>query len=130
MELAAIGHALELLPNGWSGTLYSDSDNALGRIFRGWRMKNVPTRFASWIMSHRARLGEIRTVLLAGHPTNEELRTGIKYKPQSDGTKKPCPVSKHNVWADRACTKAADYYTAEYNFTVLTAKNLLNARKK
>jgi len=43
MEQVAICLALEAMPDGWSGTVYSDSNVALGRVFKGWRTKNLPS---------------------------------------------------------------------------------------
>ena len=38
-EQIAITLALEAMPDGWSGTAYSDSMIALGRVFKGCRSK-------------------------------------------------------------------------------------------
>lgn len=102
-EQIAITLALEAMPDGWSGTVHSDSQIALGRVFKGWREENLPANIS--IRSRRAvaRLGRIQTVLLQGHPTRADLENGI-------GKKRGYPVSVHNVWCDKACGKAAEEY--------------------
>ncbi len=44
----------------------------------------------------------LELVLLGGHPTKKELKVGRR----KDGK----PVSVHNVWCDKACTRRADEY--------------------
>lgn len=102
-EQIALTLALEAMPNGWSGTVYSDSQIALGRVFKGWREQNLPANISRRSKAAVARLGKIETVLLQGHPTKEDLKCGI-------GKKRNLPVSEHNVWCDKACRKAAEEY--------------------
>jgi ribonuclease HI len=103
MEQIAITLALEAMPDGWSGTVYSDSQIALGRVFQGWRIKNLPLNVAKRSAAVVARLGKIETVLLQGHPTKADLACGI-------GAKRGLPVSAHNVWADKECGRQAKTY--------------------
>ena len=77
MEQIAITLALEAMPDGWEGTVYSDSMIALGRVFKGWRLKNLPSNVAKRSAAAVARLGKIETVLLQGHPTKADLKSGI-----------------------------------------------------
>jgi ribonuclease HI len=100
MEQIAITLALEAMPDGWSGTVYSDSMIALGRVFKGWKLKNLPSNVAKRSAAAMARLGEIQTVLLQGHPTRADLACGI-------GKKRGFPVSIHNVWCDEECGRQA-----------------------
>src|SRR5262245_20093798 len=88
--------ALEAMPDGWSGKVYSDSQIALGRVFKGWKLKNLPSNVAKRSAAAVARLGEIQTVLLQGHPTRADLASGI-------GKKRGLPVSIYNVWCDEEC---------------------------
>lgn len=108
MEQIAITLALEAMPDGWEGAVYSDSNVALGRVFRGWKQKNLPANVAKRSAAAVARLGEINVVLLQGHPTRKDLANGI-------GEKRHLPVSIHNVWADRRCREEARKYLEERN---------------
>lgn len=102
-EQIAITKALEAMPDGWSGIVYSDSQIALGRVFKGWRENNLPKNISVRSKKAVLRLGHIETVLLQGHPTKEDLKNGI-------GKKRGFPVSIHNVWCDKACgIEAANY---------------------
>lgn len=102
-EQMAIVKALEAMPDGWSGTVYSDSMIALGRVFKGWRTKNLPVNVSQRAAAAVARLGTIETVLLQGHPTKADLECGI-------GAKRGFPVSIHNVWCDQECARQAREY--------------------
>lgn len=105
-EQIALTIALEAMPDGWSGIVYSDSMIALGRVFKGWREKNLPRNISDRSKNAVARLGKIETVLLQGHPTKKDLECGV-------GKKRNLPVSIHNVWCDRACGIAAVKYLSE-----------------
>jgi len=100
MEQIAITLALEAMPDGWSGTVYSDSMIALGRVFKGWRTKNLPANIIQRSAAAVARLGKIEAVLLQGHPTKVDLECGF-------GKKRGFPVSIHNVWCDQECGRQA-----------------------
>jgi ribonuclease HI len=103
MEQIALTLALEAMPDGWSGKVYSDSQLALGRMFKGWRIRNLPANVAKRSAAAVARLGRIDIVLLQGHPTKADLARGI-------GAKRGLPVSVHNVWADAECQRQAKAY--------------------
>jgi len=100
-ELIAILEGLEALGPDWTGTVYSDSQVTLGRVFTGWARKNVPPwandRLNAIIMqpAHRHRGYQ----LLQGHPTVADLERGI-------GAKRGLPVSKWNVRCDDLCQEA------------------------
>lgn len=103
-ELVAALIALETVPDGWAGTLYTDSfvtqcRVSQGRELRRRRFKGVPERLVERVLAARGRLGGYQVVLLGGHPSREELATGQRM----DGL--PCSV--HNVWADRECRRLA-----------------------
>jgi ribonuclease HI len=99
-EQIAITLALEAMPDGWSGTVYSDSQIALGLVFKNWKEKNLPKNISDRSKQAVARLGKIEPVLLQGHPTKADLARGI-------GAKRGFPVSLHNVWCDKSCGLAA-----------------------
>lgn len=104
-EQIALTLALEAMHDGWSGTVYSDSKIALGRIFSGWREKNLPANISERSRNAVKRLGRIETVLLQGHPTKDDLKNGI-------GKKRNLPVSIHNVRCDWLCGEAAKKHLA------------------
>lgn len=115
-EQIAITLALEAMPDGWSGTVYSDSMIALGRVFKGWREKNLPRNVSERSAAAVARMGRVETVLLQGHPTKADLAAGV-------GKKRGYPVSIHNVWCDKECGRQAD----AYRMRNLTAKPVATA---
>lgn len=107
-EQIAIVKALEAMPDGWRGTVCSDSMIALGRVFQGWRQRNLPNNIIKRTYDVLGRLGHISTVHLQGHPTKADLASGI-------GKKRDFPVSIHNVWCDKACKRAGEEYKTIWN---------------
>lgn len=101
-ELWAMVCGLEVLPAGWTGTVYSDSMVTIGRMFFGWRMVNVPLALQKRADVVLTRLGRVKAFLLDGHPTEQHLRQGRG--------KRGHPVSVHNVFCDEACTREAQRY--------------------
>lgn len=93
MWAAIVG--MEQLPDGWSGTLYSDSKITLGRLFRGERTKNLPTDYIVKFKQNLARLGNVKGCHLDGHPSKVHLETGTG--------KRGNPVSKWNKFVDQLC---------------------------
>jgi ribonuclease HI len=104
-EQMAICKALEEMPDGWSGIIYSDSQVALGRVLWGWSTKNLPQNVIDRTRAAVARLGPLKGVLLQGHPTKADLERGI-------GAKRSLPVSVHNVWCDEECGRQSRAYVA------------------
>lgn len=96
-ELLAAILALESVPAGWDGTLYTDS-----RV-TACRLKSVQAGQNGtpiWMAERCRKLaGKYRIALLAGHPTELDLIRGIHRE-------KRLPVSEHNVACDRMCTLA------------------------
>jgi ribonuclease HI len=105
-EQIAITLALEAMPDGWSGTVASDSMVALGRVLKNWRTRNLPDNITVRSRAAVARLGPLKELVLQGHPTKKELIAGW-------GKRRDLPVSIHNVWCDRACHQAAEDYENE-----------------
>ena len=92
---------MESLPHDWNGTVLSDSQITLGRVFLGWKWNNVPAWVHRRFQSVRARLVNYEAfehVLLAGHPTRKQLEAGVG--------RHGYRVSIHNVWCDEACKDA------------------------
>lgn len=102
-EQIAICKAMEAMPAGWSGAVCSDSKIALGRVFEEWGTKNLPAIISKRCALALGRLGELKPVLLQGHPTAEDLERGI-------GAKRGLPVSIHNVWCDTRCNEEKEKF--------------------
>lgn len=102
-ELVACVRAIQAAPDGFVGTLFSDSENALGRFFRGWKMKNVPYWLGKEMAEQIKRISrgdiDVNYILLDGHPTKWDMQRGIG--------KRGHPVSVHNAWCDDQCTVVA-----------------------
>lgn len=104
-EMLALLKGLAKLPADFTGTIYSDSAVTLGRVFSGFKWKNVPGWMHRIYRQQRARLvnwDRIQYVLLDGHPTKAQLQAGIG--------KRGHPVSEHNVWCDDACKRAGEVF--------------------
>lgn len=98
-ELLAAVEGLERLPDGWSGTLHTDSNVTRCRIIgRNPGMNGIPQALRDRLAACKKRLGFIRVVLLDGHPTRDQLFRG--------SGKRGNPVSKWNVLCDELCTIA------------------------
>lgn len=100
-ELLALILGLEALPNGWTGTVYSDSWVSLQRVFLAAKLNNVPEWLTDRLqaLQRSGKLAGMSYVLLDGHPTKAQLAAGKG--------KRGAPVSIHNVWADEMCQKLA-----------------------
>lgn len=100
-EMMALTNGLLALPPGWSGRVYSDSQITLGRLFWSWKWNNIPPQMIDTARQamQRLRWKEFQPILLDGHPTKAQLITGIG--------KRGAPVSEHNVWCDKECTRHA-----------------------
>lgn len=98
-EMLAALECLEALPDGWDGTLWSDSWVTLCRIRKGSRspMAGVPKPFLARLQVIHGSLGNFILKLLAGHPSKADLAVGYN----SRGV----PVSRHNAWCDAECKR-------------------------
>ncbi len=99
-EFYAFLRGLRSLPDGWSGNIYSDSKNTIGRFFHGYGMSGIPDRWQQMAIEQVRRLGKLCPILLDGHPTRAQLLAGIGKRGQ--------PVSEHNCWCDQECTRLAE----------------------
>lgn len=107
-ELLAAVEGLESAPDGWAGTLYTDSLVTLRRVEqteRQAKLNGVPEALCVRLAAVKSRLGAYSVVLLGGHPTRAELLEGKR----RDGL----PCSPHNVWCDLACGREAERFRAE-----------------
>jgi ribonuclease HI len=104
-ELLALLYGLDHLPADFAGTVLSDSNNSLGRLFSGWKWNNIPPWMHARYQLARKRLAnwdQIAHVLLDGHPTKAQLAAGIG--------KRGHPVSIYNVQCDKLCGEAAEKF--------------------
>ena len=102
-EMLAVLRGLESLPADWVGTVCSDSQVTLGRLFAGWKWTNIPLWMHQLYQEQAKRLvywSAIRHQLLAGHPTRAQLQAGAGHS--------GLPVSEHNKWCDAMCGLAAE----------------------
>lgn len=126
-EQIAIVKALEILPENWTGALFTDSKIARGRVFLGYKTENLPTNIITRTLAARNRLGKISTVIFEGHPTKNclqskdeprvaEIIQNIKeYRDHANfidgiGKRRGRPVSRHNVRCDELCGEAGEKY--------------------
>jgi ribonuclease HI len=106
-EFIAVLKALESLPFGWDGTVWTDSDVTRRRFsnITHAAMKGITDELIESATVAMARLPNVKFRLLGGHPTKAELVAGQR----EDGR----PVSEHNVWYDKACGKQAKQFTSQ-----------------
>jgi ribonuclease HI len=99
-ELLALLLALEPLPAGWAGRVFTDSLVTLRRFTPGGKkFAGIPADLVGRVIDARTRLGAYSLTLLGGHPNRAELAAGVR----KDGL----PVSAHNVWCDKRCGEEA-----------------------
>jgi len=80
-----------------SVTLCCDNKNAIGRMTQDYATNNLPEWMLDCIQSTRSKFHDIKSVLMNGHPNKKELKSGIGHSGY--------PVSDHNVWCDKECTR-------------------------
>lgn len=96
-EVLALVVALEMMPDGWAGRVWSDSVVALiTNHRRKYPVKWLPGELLDRILRNRERVGAPFWYQLAGHPTRADLARGV--------TEDNERVSEHNVWCDQQCT--------------------------
>lgn len=99
-ELYAAVRCLEALGPDWRGTLHTDSLVTLNRLVRRQPgFENCP----QWLINRTLAVRRHRkwdVLLVAGHPTKDEIRTGF-------ARRNGLPVSQWNVLCDKLCTAAA-----------------------
>lgn len=101
-ELLAAVKALQSVPPGWDGTLFTDSRVTLLRITTSYRFAGVPD-FLKQATLFLRRERNYMVQLIGGHPTRKELAEGRR-------ARNGLPVSPWNVLCDETCTKLAKDY--------------------
>ncbi len=94
MEFLAALLALENVFEGWAGTLWTDSKVTRSRILGG-RKSHPPAIFLERLAAVKGRLGFFAVLMLAGHPTQADLKRGTNWL--------GVPVSEHNCFCDALC---------------------------
>lgn len=101
-ELLAACTALASVPEGWDGTLCTDSLVTLYRVTDGEKFANIP----GWLEARARGFREGRKYkvkLVAGHPTKAELLSGARKR-------NGLPTSHWNVFCDGLCRKAGEAF--------------------
>lgn len=95
--------AMEWLNPTWSGKIYTDSATTQCRFARPCvaKMGGLPPDFVERVRAIRANERGTTYHLLAGHPSQKDLRRGKTKGEQGRA------VSEHNVWCDLACNREA-----------------------
>ena len=124
MEFMAVLKALEALPDGWIGTVLTDSQVTITRwTGEGGRFTGIPVSWIERMVAVKRRLGGTFWVQLAGHPTAEELRRGYRLKELPDGTTRAAgATSKWQVACDERCAALSLRYQVEHGLLAPTPK--------
>lgn len=118
-ELYALCRCIMKVPAGAECAFYSDSENALFRVFDVSALQNVPAwlcAMRSNCKQHLRTLGKFTYCLLAGHPSIEELMLGKSIRREKNGKVTrygEVPVSKWNKLCDSMCNEARARYESE-----------------
>lgn len=91
-ELLAALKALESVPRGWAGTLYTDSVVTLHRVTSGSKFDGVPQWLRLRVLEVR-RARRYRVMHVKGHTTEEQRINGVGHT--------------LNVMCDRECSRLA-----------------------
>lgn len=104
-EMYAMLCGLQAVPSNCDKlAICSDSMVTIGRVSLGWKWTNIPidfrVQYQAIIQSLPMWRKDFKFTLLDGHPTTQQLLTGLG--------KRGNPVSKYNVWCDRKCREAGE----------------------
>lgn len=119
-EMLALQMALEgfwsmVLKGEYQGDnpiIYSDSQITLERAFGNYPWAGIPDPMRQSVQAIVAAMrhsGEVKYVLVAGHPTRAQLAQGYKIK--KNGSRHP--VSKWNKYCDEQCAALAKKFVME-----------------
>ncbi len=87
-----------------------DSAVTIGRIVNSYAWRNLPNDLVLRYQKLRERFNDFKGidfVQLDGHPTRDQLRSGIGHRGH--------PVSQWNVWCDKQCRESGDLYLKVLN---------------
>lgn len=115
-ELAAAVFGLMDMPDGWSGTLFTDSEVTLLRVRKSKvqaKLNGVPESLIELLAAQKSRLHHYEVVLLGGHPTRLELFRGYN----RDGL----PVHWENFRCDKMCKDAGERFLKQRKKMLINA---------
>ena len=124
-ELLAAVKALQWVPEGWRGKLFTDSRVTLLRLTHGSGFNGIPQFLRTQALElRRSRKAEV--VLVGGHPTKKELALGYRgwwgRDPETSlvlpGSAGRIPVSKWNAWCDKKCKLRAREFIERNEATI------------
>jgi hypothetical protein len=98
-ELFSALRLIDSLPVDWKGTIFTDNIHVQRRLTYSNSFKGIPLWMQNWCKTVRKHRG-YEIGLLAGHPSKADLARGHK-------SKSKLPVSEHNHFCDRECTRLA-----------------------
>lgn len=117
-EIMAVIKALESVPEGWAGRVFTDSQVTIRRFELiaqdkpEW-IKRIPRNILLRAMQAFNRAGELTWILVKGHPERQDLEIGYYEKDLVRGYETPRVVSKYNIWCDAECGKHASQWKEE-----------------
>ncbi len=114
-ELFAASMALVLVEEYWQGKFFTDSAITIGRMWRGHALNGIPQDVRELMWSAMRISNHIKPVLLDGHPSRDQLESGIG--------KRGNPVSIFNKLCDQDCTRLAKEFKEKY----MTAEDIAYA---
>lgn len=109
-EFMAATRALEAMPEGWCGKVFTDSENVVKRfkamLKYGFRatLDGLPRNARERGFAALNHVAEVEWIHCDGHPTKAELAIGL--------SKKGRVVSIHNVRCDQLCTALQNQWKA------------------
>jgi len=106
MELWAAVEGLQLLPEGWGGTIWTDSKVTMFRLIKSQSFKGIPLHLEQKIRRIRKVL-DYTVQLCAGHPTKVEFARGRRKR-------NGLPVSRWNVYVDKECNRLSENYLKDH----------------
>ena len=100
-ELYAALQALQAMPKGWQGFLWTDSRITYYRLTSSNKFNGIPEDLQQLCI--KLRMIRTWTIMhLGGHPTRSDLEVGYD--------ERGLPVSIYNVWCDKECKRQAKLF--------------------
>jgi hypothetical protein len=100
-EMVAVWQGFCHLPDGWSGTVCTDSELTIERLTEIKPWNTIPAWLREEMHRHVRRLGSLEYILYAGHPTKADMARGYQVKESG----RCLPVSEWNVLCDTLCNQ-------------------------
>lgn len=115
-ELAAVLAALTALPDGWDGTIYTDSKVTMSRVSLGKNGRprkpqkvggfrsTIPDHMVNQLQIQQLRMGHYQVALVKGHASMDQIAASY------NGDQSGQTHSRHNSWCDKECRKEAELF--------------------